>query len=63
MDVQFIKHMIKRNLIQYGGEHKDLITEEELNKLCEQILHEQEQNNTPLHEAVNDIIYDYITNK
>jgi len=61
MDVQFIKHMIKRNLTQYGGEHKDLITEEELNKLCEQILHEQ--NNTPLHEAVNDIIYDYITNK
>jgi hypothetical protein len=63
MDLQFIKHMIKRNLTQYGGEHKDLISDEVLNILCEKILTEHEQNNIPLHEAVNDIIYDYITNK
>ena len=62
MDGQFVKQMIKRALIQYGGEHEEWITEEMLNKLYEQIMSEQEGNVRSLHELVQDIVYEYVTN-
>ncbi|WP_088071591.1 YqzH family protein [Gottfriedia luciferensis] len=62
MDGQFIKQMIKRALIQYGGEHEQWITADMLNELYDQIITEQLKNDRLLHELVQDIVYEYVTN-
>jgi len=62
VDGQFVKQMIKKALTQYGGEHEQWITVEMLNELYTQIITEQEKNERSLHELVQDIVYEYVTN-
>jgi YqzH-like protein len=62
VDGQFVKQMIKRALIQYGGEHEEWITIDMLNELYNQIITEQSKNGCALHELVQDIVYEYVTN-
>lgn len=59
---QFVKQMIKRALTQYGGEHEEWITVEMLDELYKQIMTEHEKNERSLHELVQDIVYEYVTN-
>lgn len=62
MNGQFVKQMIKRALIQYRGEHEQWITVEMLNELYNQIITEQLKDDRELHELVQDIVYEYVTN-
>jgi len=62
VDGQFVKLMIKRALTQYGGEHEEWITNDMLDELYKQILAEQEKSERSLHELVQDIVYEYVTN-
>ena len=62
MDGQFVKLMIKRALTQYGGEHEEWITVDMLDELYTQIIVEQEKSERSLHELVQDIVYEYVTN-
>ncbi|PGS52414.1 YqzH family protein [Bacillus sp. AFS041924] len=62
MNGQFVKQMIKRALIQYRGEHEQRITVEMLNELYNQIITEQLKDDRELHELVQDIVYEYVTN-
>jgi hypothetical protein len=54
--------MIKRALTQYRGEHEQWITADMLDKLYEQIVTEQLNDDRELHELVQDIVYEYVTN-
>ncbi|WP_088010811.1 YqzH family protein [Gottfriedia acidiceleris] len=62
MNGQFIKQMIKRALMQYRGEHEQWITADMLNQLYDQIVTEQLNDDRELHELVQDIVYEYVTN-
>lgn len=62
LDGQFVKHMIKRALVQYGGEHEEWITNEMLHDLYIQVMNAHNKTERPLHELVQDIVYEYVTN-
>ncbi|MEH7348405.1 YqzH family protein [Gottfriedia acidiceleris] len=62
MDGQFVKQMIKRALMQYRGEHEQWITVDMLDKLYDQIVTEQLNDDRELYELVQDIVYEYVTN-
>ncbi|PGL72094.1 YqzH family protein [Bacillus sp. AFS055030] len=62
MDGQFVKQMIKRALMQYRGEHEQWITANLLDELYDQIVTKQLNGEYELHELVQDIVYEYITN-
>jgi hypothetical protein len=62
MDKKFILKMVQQSFKQY---HRDLRTdpllEEEYVKLYEQIILIKEKTNADLHDIVNDVIYEYLT--
>jgi hypothetical protein len=62
VDGQFVKQMIKRALMQYRGEHEQWITADMLDELYDQIVTEQLNDDRELHELVQDIVYEYVTN-
>lgn len=63
MDKKFILKMVHHNFKQY---HRDLgidpLLEEEYVKLYEQIILIKAKTNADLHDIVNDVIYEYLTN-
>jgi hypothetical protein len=63
MDKKFILKMIQQSFKQY---HRDLEVDplrgEEYVQLYEQIIHLKEKTNSDLHDIVNDVIYEYLTN-
>jgi hypothetical protein len=62
MDKKFILKMVHQSFKQY---HRDLridpLQEEEYVKLYEQIILIKEKTNADLHDIVNDVIYEYLT--
>jgi hypothetical protein len=62
MDRKFILKMVQQSFKQY---HRDLeidpLQEEEYVKLYKQIIQIKEKTNEDLHDIVNDVIYEYLT--
>jgi hypothetical protein len=62
MDKKFILKMVQQSFKQY---HRDLeidpLLEKEFVQLYEQIIQIKEQTNADLHDIVNDVIYEYLT--
>jgi hypothetical protein len=62
MDEKFIFKMVQQSFKQY---HRDLridpLQEEEYVNLYEQIILIKEKTNADLHDIVNDVIYEYLT--
>jgi hypothetical protein len=62
MDKKFILKMVRQSFKQY---HRDLgidpLQEEEYVKLYEQIILIREKTNADLHDIINDVIYEYLT--
>ncbi|MHC0036024.1 YqzH family protein [Pseudoneobacillus sp. C159] len=63
MDKNFIKKMIQNSFKQY---HRDLesnpLHEDEYEELYQQILTLRKETNADLHDIVNDVIYEFLTN-
>jgi hypothetical protein len=62
MDKKLILKMVQQSFKQY---HRDLeidpLLEKEFVQLYEQIIQIKEQTNADLHDIVNDVIYEYLT--
>jgi hypothetical protein len=62
LDKKFILKMVQQSFKQY---HRDLeidpLLEKEFVQLYEQIIQIKEQTNADLHDIVNDVIYEYLT--
>jgi hypothetical protein len=63
MDKKFVLKMIKQNFKQY---HRDLevnpLSEEESEHLYNQVKTLRTETNADLHDIVNDVIYEFLTN-
>jgi hypothetical protein len=63
MDKKFILKMVKHSFKQYHWDLEvDPLQEKEFEQLYEQIILIKEQTNADLHDIVNDVIYEYLTN-
>lgn len=63
MEKKFILKMIQQSFKQY---HRDLeknpLREDDCEQLYQQIMHLKIETNADLHEIVNDVIYEFLTN-
>ncbi|WP_243290155.1 YqzH family protein [Bacillus sp. FJAT-47783] len=65
MERKLLDKMIKKSFLQYERNLTiDPLTEKEYERLYEKICHEKEtQKTTEWYEIIEDVVYDYITNK